>query len=69
MTPFPYSIGRGESILAARDMMNLHGIRHLPVMEDNRLIGVVTDRDIQLFLERMGVPPDEQRGAEGYGGW
>ncbi|WP_369073370.1 CBS domain-containing protein, partial [Streptococcus pneumoniae] len=24
------------------------GIRHLPVMEEGRLVGIITDRDIQL---------------------
>jgi acetoin utilization protein AcuB len=59
MTPFPYWIDRGESIATARDVMARHSIRHLPVMDGGRLVGVVTDRDIKLILDPgLGAPPE-----------
>jgi acetoin utilization protein AcuB len=59
MTPFPYWIDKGEPIAAARKMMAGHSIRHLPVMEAGRLVGVITDRDINLILDPgLGDPPE-----------
>lgn len=46
MTPFPYSVEAGAPLDAARRMMADHHIRHLPVMEDGRLVGALSDRDI-----------------------
>jgi acetoin utilization protein AcuB len=37
-------------ILEARQLMERQRIRHLPVMEGGRLMGIVTDRDIRLNL-------------------
>lgn len=31
----------------ASDLMTRHGIRHLPVVKDGRLVGIVTDRDLR----------------------
>ena len=47
MTPFPYSIDADETLLAARKMMATHDFRHLPVKSGGRLVGVISDRDIQ----------------------
>jgi acetoin utilization protein AcuB len=59
MTPFPYSIERSASIIAARDMMLRHAIRHLPVMDEGKLVGMVSDRDIRLILDPgIGVVPE-----------
>ncbi len=37
-----------QPLAKARETMAEHGIRHLPVVEDGKLITVVTDRDIRL---------------------
>ncbi len=50
MTPFPYEIGVHESIGNARRMMMRHRIRHLPVVADHKLKGMISDRDIKLIL-------------------
>lgn len=50
MTPFPHSIGVDERLVAARARMSELGIRHLPVMDGDDLIGVVTERDARLAL-------------------
>lgn len=46
MTPCPYKIKSSESIDEALEMMGLRNIRHLPVVEDGDIIGVLTERDI-----------------------
>ena len=50
MTPFPHSVELDAPVGACRDFMMEHQIRHLPVTDNKKLIGVVTDRDIKLFL-------------------
>jgi acetoin utilization protein AcuB len=47
MTAFPHSVEGSQTIAAASSMMAAHNIRHLPVTEGSKPIGVVTDRDIQ----------------------
>ena len=46
MSPFPYSITSIESLDRAAEMMASHGIRHLPVVDDERLVGVISARDL-----------------------
>jgi acetoin utilization protein AcuB len=50
MTPFPYSVDVAAPVDEAERFMREHKIRHLPVMEDGKLKGVITDRDIKLML-------------------
>jgi acetoin utilization protein AcuB len=50
MTTTPRSIGGDETIATASKLLKDHEIRHLPVLEGERLLGVLTDRDIK-FVE------------------
>jgi acetoin utilization protein AcuB len=50
MTPFPYVIERGAPLLEARRLMLEHRIRHLPVIHQHELVGLISDRDIKLML-------------------
>ena len=50
MTPFPYSIAIEESVRTARDMMERHAIRHLPVKDQGTLVGVISERDVSLAM-------------------
>ena len=50
MTAFPYTVDVEISLTQARIMMAEHHIRHLPVMEEGALIGVISDRDIKLGM-------------------
>jgi acetoin utilization protein AcuB len=61
MTPFPHSIEMTASIAEARKMMRELEIRHLPVVDNGVLVGVVTDRDIKLALDPgLGLPADTE---------
>jgi CBS domain-containing protein len=61
MTPLPLSIGVEARVLEARELMAEHDIRHLPVTDDGRLVGVVTQRDIGLVLDpELDLPFDEE---------
>jgi len=50
MTPFPYSVDEGATVDVALEFMREHQIRHLPVTNDGRLAGMISDRDIKLML-------------------
>src|SRR5262249_18418136 len=50
MTPKPITVGRETPMLEARQRMLEERIRHLVVVDDARVVGIVTDRDIRLNL-------------------
>ena len=68
MTPNPATIGPRDSAQTALTLMQQHGFRHLPVMENDRIIGIVSIRD--LFAAVMAQLQDEvqQRDAMMFGG-
>ena len=48
MTQQPQSIGFGESLEKARDLMSKYDIRHLPVTRDDELIGILSERELDV---------------------
>jgi acetoin utilization protein AcuB len=48
MTPTPHSIGVALTLSDAKNMMRAYRIRHLPVLDGGKLVGLVSDRDIQM---------------------
>jgi acetoin utilization protein AcuB len=50
-----------EKITDAFELMQARGIRHLPVIEDGELKGLVTDRDIRLALIPSPLATPEDR--------
>ena len=46
MTPNPDTIGPDDTAAEALDMMRKRGYRHLPVVDDGRLVGMVSVRDL-----------------------
>jgi acetoin utilization protein AcuB len=55
MTPFPHSIGKDAGLDEARAMMAKHRIRHLPVMDGERLTSVIDQRAIDLSRDAKQV--------------
>ncbi len=47
MTPFPYAIGAEATTREARERMAQHGVRHLPVLAQGKLVGVLSTRDLE----------------------
>jgi acetoin utilization protein AcuB len=47
MTPNPLTVGEGMSVTEAADLMKKRKVRRFPVMRDDQLVGIVTDRDLR----------------------
>ena len=58
MTVSPVVIGSDRTLAEAHRLMRARGIRHLPVVEGARLVGVVSQRDLYLAETLAGVDPD-----------
>lgn len=58
MTTSPHTIGAEQSLRKAHELMREHGIRHLPVMHGNKLVGIVSDRDVAIITSLDGVDPE-----------
>jgi CBS domain-containing protein len=52
MTPDPEVIAPGASLGEALDRMLSGGFRHLPVVEDDRVLGMVSMRDLAAAISR-----------------
>lgn len=59
MTRQPWTIRKGATMSQAHELMRAHRIRHLPVLEAGKLVGVVSDRDLHLIETLPGGDPDE----------
>ncbi|MCA2977554.1 MAG: CBS domain-containing protein [Myxococcaceae bacterium] len=59
MTASPHSIGVTLSLSDAANMMKAFKIRHLPVLDGRALVGIVSDRDVQMVESMEGIDPDE----------
>jgi acetoin utilization protein AcuB len=60
MITAPISVDVGEPVRVAQDRMIDHEIRHLPVLDGERLVGIVSDRD----MSRLESDPAWERRAE-----
>jgi acetoin utilization protein AcuB len=59
MTTGPHSVGQEQPLAQAHKLMRHHHIRHLPVLHGGKLVGVLSDRDLQLIESLRGVDPDK----------
>lgn len=50
MSVSPVTITPSTSVHEAQALMQQRKIRHLPVLKDGRLVGIISDRDIRLVL-------------------
>jgi acetoin utilization protein AcuB len=48
MTPQPLTVTPATSVLEARRLLRRYGIRHLPVVEHGRVVGMVSSRDVEI---------------------
>jgi len=58
MTRQVVTVGPGDSVSHAMHLMKDHRIKHLPVMEGGRLVGVISDRDIKAYCPSKATALD-----------
>jgi acetoin utilization protein AcuB len=61
MSTCPQTILPSETVSQAHTLMRQHDIRHLPVVVDGRLRGIITDRDVKLIESVRGADPTQVR--------
>ena len=66
MTYVPKSIGCDQTIEQANDFMKMLKVRHLPVLKAGKLVGVISDRDINFVLQFKDVDPKKMTVEEAY---
>jgi acetoin utilization protein AcuB len=52
MTAGPITIAPGESVAHALKVMQDRGVRHLPVVDEDKLVGIVSEREL-MIIENM----------------
>jgi acetoin utilization protein AcuB len=61
MTAGPHTIGREQSLIAAKEAMHRNHVRHLPVLHAGQLVGVVSERELQIM---EALPGSKQLSVE-----
>jgi acetoin utilization protein AcuB len=59
MTPAPHTIAPQQTLADAHALMRDHRIRHLPVLRDGRVVGIVSQRDLMVLETLPDVNPAE----------
>jgi acetoin utilization protein AcuB len=66
MTVLPHTIGKDQTLESAEKVMREYRIRHLPVLDGGRLVGILSDRDIKLVETLKDVDPAKVLVEEAY---
>ena len=64
MTRAPHTIGADETLADAHAVLRAHQIRHLPVVVESRLVGMITLHDLHLIETLPDVNPAEVKVSE-----
>ena len=64
MTPNPRTVAPSDPMSVAHELTREHGFRHVPVVHDGKLIGIVSDRDLHLLEALRYESADEVTVAE-----
>ncbi len=54
----PRCVERDQPLQGARDLMKQHDLRHLPVLDHGKLVGVLSERDLYYLESVMRVDTD-----------
>jgi acetoin utilization protein AcuB len=60
MTSFPYFAGVSDSLLELEKIMDERGIRHLPVQDKGKLVGIVSERNLHHRVKRSAAPEEKR---------
>ncbi len=62
MTLNPIAVQPDTSLRKTLELLQAHQIRHLPVVQGKRLVGIITDRDLRQLFPSSLAPPDKVAG-------
>lgn len=57
MSTSPHTIGAEQTMSVAHRMMREHRVRHLPVLREGKVVGLLSDRDLNVIETLSGVDP------------
>ena len=61
MTPFPYHVQADDPISEVERLMEEHRIRHVPVQDGGRVVGIISQRDLHHLVNPALPRRDHQR--------
>lgn len=64
MTTSPHTIGEDQPMSVAHRLMREYKIRHLPVLRGSKIVGLVSDRDLNMVETLKDVDPQQVRVGE-----
>jgi acetoin utilization protein AcuB len=53
MTPFPHFVDTDAGVVEVERLMNEHHIRHIPVQQEGRVVGIVSQRNLYRLVDRF----------------
>lgn len=65
MTGHVHSIGADQKLSHAHQVMRMHHIRHLPVLQGGKLVGIISERDVFWMETLKDADADEMLVEEG----
>jgi CBS domain-containing protein len=64
MTEAPITVGPADSLIDATRLMSDHQIRHLPVVENGIVVGMLSERDLLPIADELSSPSQARQGAD-----
>ncbi len=60
MQPFPYFVDPDTPVKQIRELMESHNIRHVPIKQQEHIVGIISERDLpQISNSTEALPVDE----------
>lgn len=59
MTPSPHTIAVSKTLADAKRLMRLRHVRHLPVVDQGALVGLISERDVRFLEAHSTTPADD----------
>lgn len=64
MTRQPWTVQADDSLAIAREMLEVRGCHHLPVLDAGEVVGMISARDLQAAGDRLGTASDLMQPAK-----